>query len=90
MIRTSMRGSINATCDPGMEWDVQIDDGLKSCKLLLFVMTTDSTNEKSVCKQEWSRALSYKKLVIPILLHPSINTPFRLGDRQMDRLHRQF
>ena len=67
---------------PGMEWDIQIDDGLKSCRLLLFVMTKDSTNEKSVCKQEWSRALSYKKLVIPILLHRDVNTPFRLGDRQ--------
>jgi len=67
---------------PGMEWDIQIDDGLKGCKLLFFVMTTDSTNEKSVCKQEWSRALSYKKTVIPLLLHQNINTPFRLGDRQ--------
>jgi len=67
---------------PGMEWDIQIDDGLKGCKLLLFVMTTDSTNEKSVCKQEWSRALSYKKTVIPLLLHQNIQTPFRLGDRQ--------
>ena len=65
-----------------MEWDIQIDDGLKGCKLLLFVMTTDSTNEKSVCKQEWSRALSHKKTVIPLLLHQNINTPFRLGDRQ--------
>jgi len=67
---------------PGMEWDIQIDDGLKSCKLVLFVMTKDSTNEKSVCKQEWSRALSYKKMVIPLLLHQNIQTPFRLGDRQ--------
>jgi len=67
---------------PGMEWDIQIDDGLKNCKLVLFVMTKDSTNEKSVCKQEWSRALSYKKLVIPLLLQTNINTPFRLGDRQ--------
>jgi hypothetical protein len=65
-----------------MEWDIQIDEGLKSCKLVLFVMTKDSTNEKSVCKQEWSRALSYKKLVIPLLLQPNIHTPFRLGDRQ--------
>ncbi len=67
---------------PGMEWDVQIDDGLKNCKILLFVMTKDSTNEKSVCKQEWSRALSYKKTVIPLLLHRNVITPFRLGDRQ--------
>ena len=67
---------------PGMEWDIQIDDGLKNCKILLFVMTKDSTNEKSVCKQEWSRALSYKKTVIPLLLHRDVNTPFRLGDRQ--------
>lgn len=67
---------------PGMDWDVQIDEALKACNLMLFVMTVDSTNEKSVCKQELSRALSYKKPIVPIFLHPNSQSPFRLGDRQ--------
>ncbi len=67
---------------PGIEWDIQIDEALKSCRIVLFVMTADSTNEKSLCKQEWSRALSYKKIIIPLLLQRNIQVPFRLDDRQ--------
>jgi len=67
---------------PGLEWDAQIDAALKGSKILLFVMTADSTSEKSVCKQEWSRALSYKKTVIPLLHDRDVHAPFRLGDRQ--------
>jgi hypothetical protein len=67
---------------PGIDWDIQIDEALKSCKLLLFVMTKDSSNEKSVCKQEWSRALSYKKPIVPLWLQHDVNAPFRIGDRQ--------
>jgi tetratricopeptide (TPR) repeat protein len=68
--------------NPGDDWDTQIDEALKTCKLVLFVMSTDSVMENSVCKQEWSRALSYKKPIIPLWLHNDINAPFRLGDRQ--------
>ena len=46
---------------PGGDWDIQIDHALKTCRMVLFVMTKDSTHEKSVCRQEWSRALSFKK-----------------------------
>ncbi len=67
---------------PGDDWDVQIDEALKTCKLVLFVMSTDSVTDNSVCKQEWSRALSYKKPIIPLWFHDGVNAPFRIGDRQ--------
>jgi tetratricopeptide (TPR) repeat protein len=67
---------------PAEEWDEQIVAALRNCKTLLFVMTPDSVHPKSVCKQEWSRALSYKKPVIPLVLDPHIEVPFRLELRQ--------
>jgi len=66
---------------PGDDWDTQIDDGIRDCGALLFVMTPDSVMDNSVCKLEWSRALSYKKTVIPIFYKQSM-LPFRLGNRQ--------
>lgn len=67
---------------PGEDWDEQIVEALRTCRGLLLVMTTDSVSPESVCKQEWVRALKYKKPVIPLLLHPDVELPFRLGSRQ--------
>ena len=66
----------------GRKWDIQIDEALKSCRMLLFVMTNDSTHDRSVCRQEWSRVLSFKKPIIPLWVHKDIDVPFRLADRQ--------
>src|SRR5690348_7553976 len=45
---------------PGADWDEQIAEALRTCRGVLFVMTEDSTEPTSVCKQEWGRALKYK------------------------------
>jgi hypothetical protein len=67
---------------PADDWDEQIVEAIRTSKALLFVMTNDSVTDGSVCKQEWTRALRYKKPVIPILAAPDAEMPFRLEPRQ--------
>jgi tetratricopeptide (TPR) repeat protein len=67
---------------PGQDWDTEIEKAIRDCASLLFVMSLDSVEERSVCKHEWSRALRYKKPVIPLLCHRGAVPPFRLESRQ--------
>jgi tetratricopeptide (TPR) repeat protein len=67
---------------PAEDWDDQLDDAIRRCDSLLFVMTPDSVRSNSVCKQEWTRALKYKKPVVPLLFDRDATMPFRLGSRQ--------
>jgi hypothetical protein len=67
---------------PGWDWDEQIVEAIRTCDSLLFVMTRDSVEDQSVCKQEWTRALKYKKPIVPILFHRDADKPFRLYSRQ--------
>ncbi len=67
---------------PGQAWDVEIDDAIRTCTSLLFIMTADSVDSRSVCKKEWSRALSFKKPIIPLLFERRLEVPFLLQDRQ--------
>src|SRR5205823_969519 len=66
----------------GFDWDSQLVEALRKSETLLFVMSPDSVDELSPCKDEWTRALSYKKPVVPLLLDPASELPFGLGRRQ--------
>jgi tetratricopeptide (TPR) repeat protein len=66
----------------GSDWDDQIVEAIRDCASVIFVMTRDSVTSKSVCKKEWTRALKYKKPIIPILRHPDAEMPFSLEPRQ--------
>ena len=70
------------TLRPGEDWDEQVVEAIKTCKGMIFVMSADSVRPDSVCKNEWVRALKYKKPVIPLLLHRDAELPFRLGSRE--------
>lgn len=63
---------------PGLAWDDQLVEAIRSCTSLLFIVTIDSVESLSGCKDEWTRALKYKKPIIPILLHADAEMPFGL------------
>jgi tetratricopeptide (TPR) repeat protein len=65
----------------GDDWDTQLVEAIKTCDSLLFIMTPDSVEDESVCKQEWSSALKFKRPIIPLKFHPDAELPFRLGNR---------
>ncbi len=60
----------------GENWDLAIDKAIRECWALLFVMTPNSV-ESPNCHDEWSRALSFKKPVLPLMVKPSV-APLRL------------
>jgi tetratricopeptide (TPR) repeat protein len=61
-----------------MHWDSQIVDAIRNCIGLLFIMTGASVRDESFCKEEWTTALSYKRVVIPIQAQSGIELPFGL------------
>jgi tetratricopeptide (TPR) repeat protein/nucleoside phosphorylase len=66
---------------PGLDWDEQLADAIRGCDSLIFLMTRDSVTPHATCKQEWTRALKYKKPIIPLLFHTDAEMPFRLEPR---------
>ncbi|MEM7538207.1 MAG: toll/interleukin-1 receptor domain-containing protein [Chloroflexota bacterium] len=64
--------------------DAQMEQALRSCEMLLLVVTAGSVSEESDCVREWRRALQYKKPIIPIKIMPNPDVyqlPFALEGR---------
>jgi hypothetical protein len=74
----------------GEDWDSQIAEAIRDCETLLFVMTPESVQDTCICKQEWTRALKYKKPIVPLLAHRDAELPFRLEPRQWIDFTRPF
>lgn len=68
---------------PGIDRDAQIVQALGGCVGVLYVMTAESVSSQCECHQEWTRALKYKKTVIPLLFNTSVELPFRLEPREI-------
>jgi hypothetical protein len=66
----------------GADWDRQVVQAIRDCESLILVMTRDSVEDASVCKNEWVQALRYKKPSVPVRLPLDAKTPFRLNSRQ--------
>lgn len=62
-------------CQGGIDWDEQLVEALRTCSGVLFLMTADSVHPRSECKREWTRALRYKKPIIPLLVEPNVEMP---------------
>jgi hypothetical protein len=41
----------------GADWDRQVDEALRECESVIFIMSRDSVEDASVCKNEWVQAL---------------------------------
>ncbi len=67
---------------PGEDWDEQVVEAIRVSKGMILVMTDDSVKPNSVCKDEWVRALRYKKPIIPLRVHRDAELPLRLGSRE--------
>ena len=67
---------------PGQDRDQAVDEALRSCDSLLFVMSHESVQAYSEALQELTRALKYKKPILPLLLDQRVATPLRLETRQ--------
>ena len=67
---------------PGPDWDEQLEQAIRVCDSLIFVMTPDSVEHRSVCKNEWVQALRFKKPLVPLRLHPDAALPFLINQRQ--------
>ena len=63
----------------GQDWDAQILEAIRTCSVLLYVITRESMGSQ---EQEWMYALKHKKTIIPLLVHPDAEVPLRLSGHQ--------
>lgn len=62
-----------------ISWRKQIQDAIKKCSALVFVVTDDSA-QSDYCSQEWSYALSCKKPIVPVTIDSEVVPPLGIAD----------
>jgi tetratricopeptide (TPR) repeat protein len=64
------------------DWEYELDDGIKNSEGFIYVITTDSAKQTSVCSNETQRAMDYKKPIIPLKMEYDLTVPLRLNKMQ--------
>src|SRR5690242_15241190 len=67
---------------PSSRWEDEIDDALRDCKAIFFLITLESVNRESETRKELDRARQYKKPVVPLRFDPDALIPYSLEGRQ--------
>jgi hypothetical protein len=65
----------------GDDFEEEIVQAIRTCQGVLFLLSEDSVRFQSYCRHELSRAIRYKKPVVPLLIHPRCETPLHLEGR---------
>jgi hypothetical protein len=70
---------------PGSKWADEIDDALKGCTAVFFIMTPESVQRTSETRKELDRARKYKKPIIPLRFDQDAVIPYSLeGYQEID------
>ncbi len=75
---------------PGIDRYKQTVEALRECTGLLYIMTRGSVDPDCECTQEWTRALKYKKPIIPLLFDDAAELPYRLEPREPIKFAKSF
>jgi CRP-like cAMP-binding protein len=62
---------------PGKDWDEAVQDALQRTTAMLLVISSNAVKSKNV-KSEWNYCMEEGKTIIPVLIDPNCEIPFRL------------
>lgn len=65
---------------PGFIWSEETDIAIRTCWLLVFIATPESVRSRT-CTAEWSRALTFKKPIVPLIYKETL-LPLLLEQRE--------
>lgn len=66
----------------GEPWQEAIDNAIRRCETLIFIMTQESVQFGSGCEWEYLLARDLSKFIIPLKFHENIETPLTLRNLQ--------
>jgi len=67
---------------PAARWEGELDEALRDCKAVFFLITSDSVRGESGTRPELDRAKRYKKPIVPLRFDPDALIPYSLEGRQ--------